>query len=248
MGDDFLLFVAVGFAAQMVDGALGMGYGLTSTTVLLSMGTPPAIASASVHTAEIFTTAASGASHWHHRNVDHALLKRLVLPGMAGGVLGAYVLTSFPGETLRPIVSAYLLCMGIVILWRAWRKTQGPAHTPRQLLALGFAGGFLDASGGGGWGPLVASTLVGRGVKARYIIGTTNLAEFFITTTISATFVATIGLELWPIITGLILGGVVAAPLAAYVTKHVPDKPMMVLVGALIFLLSARNLVSAIFN
>ncbi|HET6520599.1 MAG TPA: sulfite exporter TauE/SafE family protein [Geminicoccaceae bacterium] len=243
---DFLLFVAVGFAAQIVDGAIGMAYGLTATTVLLSIGVLPAAASASVHAAEVFTTGASGLSHWHFRNVDFALLRRLVLPGMAGGVCGVYVLTSVPGETIRPVVSAYLLAMGGVILWKALRQVPASGDPPRRVAALGLAGGFLDAVGGGGWGPLVTSTLVGQGTAPRYAIGSTNLAEFFVALTVSATFVATIGLELWPIIAGLVVGGVLAAPFAAYATQRLPDRPLMILVAVVIILLSLRGLVQAV--
>jgi uncharacterized membrane protein YfcA len=243
---DFLLFVAVGFAAQIVDGAIGMAYGLTATSTLLSLGVPPAAASASVHAAEVFTTGASGLAHWHFRNVDFALLRRLALPGMLGGVLGAYVLTAVSGEAIRPFISAYLLAMGGLVLWKALRQTPAPSEPPRRVAALGLAGGFLDAVGGGGWGPLVTSTLVGQGATPRYAIGSTNLAEFFVALTVSATFVATIGLELWPIIAGLIFGGVLAAPFAAYATQRLPDRPLMILVAVVIILLSLRGLVQAV--
>ena len=156
---------------------------------------------------------------------------------MLGGALGAYVLSSVPGETIAPLVSAYLLVMGALILWKALRQAPTSGEPPKHLSLLGLAGGFLDAVGGGGWGPLVASTLVGQGATPRYAIGSTNLAEFFVTLTVSATFVATVGLELWPTIAGLILGGVLAAPFAAYVTQKLPDRPLMILVGVVIVLL-----------
>ncbi len=244
MWDDVILFTAVGFAAQLIDGALGMAYGLSATTVLLSLGTAPAIASASVHTAEIFTTAASGAAHWRMGNVDPKLVVKLAIPGMIGGATGAYLLASFPAEAIRPFVSAYLLAMGVVIVWRAARRPFR-AKAPRHLVPLGLFGGFIDAIGGGGWGPIVASTLVGRGAVPRFAIGSVNLAEFFVTLTVSGTFLATIGLELVPIIIGLILGGVVAAPFAALATRHIPDRPLMLLVGVVIALLSLRELLRA---
>jgi uncharacterized membrane protein YfcA len=244
MWEDFLLFVAVGFAAQLVDGAVGMAYGLTGTTVLLSIGVAPATASACVHAAEVFTTGASGISHWRMRNVHADLIWKLAVPGMVGGAVGAFVLASIPGDTIRPFINTYLLGMGLLILWRAWQRTKmADDEAPKRLPVLGLAGGFVDAIGGGGWGPMVASTLIGRGTTPRYAIGSVNLAEFFVTSTITTTFLFTIGLELWPIIAGLILGGVLAAPLAAYAVKQIPDQPLMFLVGALISLLSLRGLI-----
>jgi len=240
---DFLLFVAVGFAAQLVDGAIGMAYGISATTVLLSIGVAPATASACVHAAEVFTTAASGASHWRLGNVDFALLRRLALPGMLGGALGAYALANAPGDLIQPFVSFYLLLMGGYILWKALAEVAVEREPPRHVAPLGFVGGFLDAIGGGGWGPLVVSTLIGTGTKPRYAIGSVNLTEFLVTVTTTATFVFTIGLELWPVILGLIVGGVMAAPFAALAAKRLPDKPLMVLVAAVVILLSLRNLV-----
>ncbi|MFC7331669.1 sulfite exporter TauE/SafE family protein [Rhodocista pekingensis] len=246
MLDQILLFAAVGFAAQIVDGAIGMAYGVTATTVMLSLGIPPATASASVHAAEVFTTGASGLSHWIAGNVRMRLVLRLALPGMVGGALGAYVLSSVPGDAIRPFVSLYLMAMGGLILWKALRRTEVTDAPPKRLVPLGLTGGFLDAIGGGGWGPLVASTLIGGGTVPRYAIGSTNLAEFFVTAVVSATFVVTIGLHLWPVIAGLILGGVLAAPFAAYVTRRLPDRPLMILVGVVIVLLSLRNLLPVI--
>ncbi len=245
MLSDVLTFLAVGFAAQLVDGAIGMAYGLTSTTILLSLGVPPAVASASVHTAEVFTTGASALSHWRFGNVNFALFRRLAIPGALGGAAGAYLLTELPGDKIQPFVSAYLGIMGAVVLWKALRRQGGEARPPRHVPALGFAGGFLDAIGGGGWGPMVASTLVGNGMKTRLAIGSTNAAEFVVTFTVSAMFVFTIGLELWPIITGLVLGGVIAAPFAAYATRTLPDRPLMILVGVVIIILSLRGLFQA---
>ena len=242
MWEDIILFTAVGFAAQLIDGALGMAYGLSATTVLLSLGATPAMASASVHTAEVFTTAASGMAHWRLGNVDRKLVVRLAIPGMIGGAIGAYLLANLPGEAMRPAVAVYLLGMGILIVWRAVRRPFR-SEAPRHVIPLGLFGGFVDAVGGGGWGPLVATTLVGRGAVPRMAIGSVNLAEFFVTVTVSGTFLATVGLDLIPIIAGLVLGGVVAAPFAALATRHIPDRPLMLLVGAVIVLLSLRELV-----
>lgn len=245
MWEDLLLFVAVGFAAQMVDGAIGMAYGVISTSVLLSLGIPPATASACVHAAETFTTAASGAAHWRFGNVDRKLLLRLAVPGAIGGAIGAYVLTNLDGDKIKPFISAYLLLVGLLIVWKALTKRVSEGAKPSRVAPLGFLGGLLDSIGGGGWGPIVTSTLIGQGTTPRYAIGSVNLAEFFVTLTISATFVATIGLELWPIISGLIIGGVIAAPFAAYATKVLPDKVLMILVGCIVAILSLRTIVAA---
>jgi hypothetical protein len=240
--EDVLFYVAVGFAAQIVDGAIGMAYGVTASTVLLSTGVPPATASACVHAAETFTTGASGLAHWRLGNIDRRLVLRLMIPGMIGGAIGAYVLSSLPGEAIKPWVSAYLLVLGLVILWKSFRAPPAREAPPGGLAPLGFVGGLLDAIGGGGWGAIVTSTLVGNGVTPRYAIGTVNLVEFFVTVTITATFVATIGLGLWPIIVALVAGGILAAPFAALATKHLPDRALMVLVGGVIVILSLRSL------
>ena len=246
MWEDFVLFIAVGFAAQMIDGALGMAYGLSATSVLLSFGIPPATASASVHAAEVFTTGISGAAHWRLGNVQWATVRKLAIAGMFGGAVGAYVLTAISAEIIKPVVTAYLLLMGIWVVWKAIAAKTTPKEPPDWLVPLGVGGGFLDAAGGGGWGPIVTSTLLGHGTKPRYTIGSVNAAEFFVTLVISLTFLGTIGLELWPIIAGLILGGALAAPIAAYVATVVPDRPLMLLVGAIIVLLSVRGLLQTL--
>ena len=245
MTNEFLLFVAIGFAAPIVDGAIGMAYGITATSLLMSMGVAPATASASVHAAEVFTTAASGTAHWRLGNVDHKLVARLALPGMLGGILGAYLLATIPGDRIRPIVSAYLLIMGAVIVWRALRNARSDNQAPKRVGALGLFGGFLDAIGGGGWGAMVTATLIGWGVTPRFAIGSANVAEFFVTAVVTATFVVTIGLTLWPVILGLVIGGLIAAPIAAYATRFIPERPIMILVGGVVILLSARGLASA---
>ena len=196
MTNDLLLFIAIGFAAQMVDGAIGMAYGITATTALLSMGVAPSAASAAIHTAEVFTTAASGTAHWQMGNVDRRLVVRLAVPGVVGGAAGAYVLATVPGGQIRPIVSVYLLAMGGLVLWRAFRKREPERTDGKRPGMLGLVGGFLDAIGGGGWGAVVTTTLIGRGVPPRFAIGSANVAEFFVTSAATAVFVATIGLSL----------------------------------------------------
>ncbi len=245
MWDEILFYVAVGFAAQVIDGALGMAYGVTVSSVLISTGVPPAVTSACVHAAEVFTTGTSGLAHWFAGNIDRRLILRLVLPGMVGGAIGAYVLSNVPGEMIRPWVSAYLLVLGLIILWKAFRRSQ-PAGTPKSVAPLGFFGGMLDAMGGGGWGPLVTSTLLGYGAAPRTVIGSVNLTEFFVTLTISATFFATIGLSLWPIIAGLIVGGVLAAPFAALAVRYLPPHVLMVIVGCVVVVLSASTILRAV--
>ncbi|MEQ1651714.1 MAG: sulfite exporter TauE/SafE family protein [Hyphomicrobium sp.] len=247
MWEDILLYIAVGFAAQMVDGAIGMAYGITSSTVLLSLGVPPATASACVHAAETFTTAVSGFSHWKFGNVDWRLVRRLAIPGAIGGGIGAYVLSNIDGNLIKPYIAFYLVLMGLFILWKAFRHDPtAESEPPKHVAPLGFFGGLLDSIGGGGWGPLVTTTLIGSGTTPRFAIGSVNLAEFFVTLVISATFMFTIGLELFPIIAGLMVGGVIAAPFAAYATKHLPDKVLMIIVGSVIVLLSLRTILIAL--
>ena len=247
--DDILLYITIGFVAQMIDGAIGMAYGITSTTVLLSFGVAPATASACVHAAETFTTGASGYAHWRLGNVDRRLIWRLAIPGMIGGAIGAYVLSSLDGDLVKPFISAYLLLLGAFIIWKAInRRRTFIDEPPEHVGPLGFAGGFVDAIGGGGWGPVVTSTLIGQGTTPRYAIGSVNLAEFFVTLTISLTFVLTIGLSHWNIIAGLVIGGVIAAPFAALAAKHLPDRLLMTMVGGVVILLSLRTLVNAVWG
>jgi|CXWL01.1.fsa_nt_gi uncharacterized membrane protein YfcA len=245
--------VGVGFVAQLIDGALGMAYGTLSSTFLLGLGIPPAAASAAIHAAECVTTGASGASHLAHRNVDKTLLLRLAPAGIVGGILGAYVLTGIDETLLKAAVSIYLALLGILILARAFVGRFGTGALPKRLVPLGLAGGFLDASGGGGWGPVVTTQLLSGGHAPRMVIGTVNTAEFFVTIAISATFawaLVTGRLELVggiaafaTIVGGLILGGVLAAPLAGKVTKVAPARALMGAVGAVVISLSAWRFV-----
>lgn len=240
-----IVYIIVGFIAQIIDGALGMAYGVTSTTFLLSLGIPPAAASASVHTAEIFASGASGLAHLRFGNVDRKLFKKLLIPGIVGGILGAYILTAVPGKTIKPFIAFYLLIMGLIILRKAFKKIE-EKEVKTKLLPLGVSGGFFDAMGGGGWGPIVTSTLLARGHNPRFSIGSVNLAEFFVTVAEVATFLTIIGLAHWQIIIGLIIGGVLAAPLAAYVCKRLPSRALMVMVGLLIVALSLRTICSVL--
>ncbi len=237
-----LPFVLIGFAAQLVDGALGMAFGTISSTLLISIGVPPATASAGVHAVESVTTGVSAISHVAHRNVDWKLFFRLVIPGVIGGVLGAYVLTRIDAEVARPVVLAYLFLIGVYLAWRGWTHKHVEKE-PRIVEPLGLVGGFLDAAGGGGWGPIVTSNLMVQGSAPRHTIGTVNTAEFFLTVTISATFIAVLG---WEAITtatlGLLIGGVIAAPLGAIVAKRMEADRILLLVGFVLVATSGYGL------
>ncbi len=238
-------FIAVGFVAQVIDGALGMAFGVISTTLLVSLGVPPAAASAGVHAVETFTTAASGTSHVYHRNVDWRLFGRLAVPGVIGGVLGAYVLTNVNADAARPFVLLYLSTIGIYLVWRGIHYP--PMHkAPKVVEPLGLIGGFLDAAGGGGWGPIVTGNLLVQGAEPRRTIGTVNTTEFIVTATISATFIATLGWAVFTVATvGLLIGGLVAAPIGAVVAKKVKAKVLMVFVGTVLTITGVFGAVGA---
>lgn len=226
----------------MVDGALGMAFGQISSTLLISIGVPPAAASAGVHTAETFTTAISGISHVAHRNVDWRLFFRIVIPGVIGGVAGAYLLTQISAEVAKPIVLTYLTALGLYLFYRGvmHRHTE---RRPRVVEPLGLVGGFLDASGGGGWGAIVTSNLLVQGSNPRKTIGTVNTAEFFLTVTISATFIAAIGWKAFTVATiGLLIGGVLAAPFGGWIAKRVNPDRLLTFVGALVTMTSGYAL------
>ena len=235
-----LPFIAVGFAAQAVDGALGMAFGVISNTLLVGvLGVPPAQASQRVHVVECFTTATSGLSHLLHGNIDRKLFIRLLIPGMIGGLLGAYVLTSLHADVVKPFVLAYLTAIGLLLLYRGLRYP--PQGKPAKVVApLGLVGGFLDAAGGGGWGPVVTSNLLIQGADPRKVVGTVNSVEFFLTLTISAAFIYQLGFaDVAGATLGLLIGGVAAAPLGAWAAKHIPAKPMLVMVGVVLTATSA---------
>ncbi len=239
----FLLYILAGFTAQMIDGALGMAYGITATTFLLSFGITPAASSASVHASEVFTSGVSGLMHLKFRNVNSKLFRSLLVPGVLGAILGAYVLSSFENYSylIRPAVSVYTFLLGAIIIFKALNKDQ-VRRKIKRVFPLALAGGFLDSIGGGGWGPIVASTLIARGRNPRYTVGSVNLAEFFIALSSSLTFVTLIGLTHWSIIIGLITGGAMAAPIAAYLANKIPARFVMILVGITVMILSLKRL------
>jgi uncharacterized protein len=238
-------YVFAGFLAQVIDGALGMGYGVSASSLLLGGGIAPAAASATVHAAEVFTTGFSAVSHHFIGNIDRRLFRRLLVPGMMGAAVGAYILVALPGDRLRPFVAVYLLIMGVVIVVKAVRPA-APAAVIKAVAPLGFVGALVDSMGGGGWGPVVASTLLARGNGARTTLGTVNAVEFFVALTASIVFVLTLGMSHWRIILGLAIGGVVAAPLSAFLVRRAPARPLMVLVGLLVVVLSTRTLLHAL--
>ncbi|MBP1651013.1 MAG: hypothetical protein H6Q26_1170 [Bacteroidetes bacterium] len=242
---EVLFYICVGLAAQMVDGALGMAYGATSTSLLLGLGIPPAIASASVHVAEVFTTGASGISHFRFGNVNKKLFMGLLIPGVIGAITGAFLLSKvIDGDVIKPYMSAYLLILGLVVLRKAFQKKKAKSKTKRLGL-LALFGGFMDAIGGGGWGPVVTSTLLSKGRSAHYTIGSVNAAEFFISLAGASTFLLFGAITGWPVIIGLIIGGVIASPFAALLVRKIKRKPLMIMVGILIILTSLRTIIMA---
>jgi hypothetical protein len=246
--EDFFLFFCVGLIAQFVDGALGMAYGVTASSFLLAAGVSPAHASAGTHIAKFFTTAVSGAAHASYKNVDWGLFWRLALSGAIGGSLGAYVVTAIHGDIIKPFIVVYLGIMGVIILWRVLREQPRLRFTLRTTTPLGFVGGFLDAIGGGGWGPIVTTSLIGRGGDPRYVIGSVNASEFFVTVAIGTALIAAIvtghwteGAKLWDYATsiaGLIIGGLIAAPIAGRFVSVIPRKFLGVAVGLLVLVLA----------
>jgi len=241
LDSSFLYFMLGGFIAQMIDGALGMAYGVSATTFLLSFGISPAVASMSVHASEIFTSGVSGLMHLKFGNVHNKLFKAIVVPGVLGAILGAYVLTEFENYStyIKPIVGVYTLFLGILIIYKVVRKKQGRKKVKRAGLLATF-GGFLDSIGGGGWGPVVSSTLIAQGKHPRLVVGSVNLAEFFVSLASSFTFLTILGGSHWQTILGLILGGVCAAPIAALLSKKLNVKAMMLIVGIVIVIVSLR--------
>lgn len=239
----FWTAVGVGLLAQIIDGALGMAYGITSTTFLLAAGAPPAMASGATHLAEVFTTGVSGISHLKLGNVNKRLVLSLLLPGILGALLGAYVLTNIDGQLLKPFISAYLLIMGLYVFSKAFKViTLKREINTKKVAPLALFGGFMDTTGGGGWGPIVTTSLVGAGHDPRTTIGSVNFAEFFLTVTVAATFFTILDNSVWLFVAGLTIGGLFAAPFAAYITRHLQTRTLLMLVGTLISAVSLVNL------
>ncbi|MGQ3013814.1 MAG: sulfite exporter TauE/SafE family protein [Flavobacteriales bacterium] len=245
---ELLLYILAGFLAQMVDGMLGMGYGVTSATCLMSFGVNPVSISSAIHSSEIFTSAASGYSHYKFGNVNKKLFRHLVIPGVIGAVCGALLLVFLDekyGQWLMPAVALYALILGVRILIKAFKQEQSPQKVKRVGI-LAWFGGFMDSFGGGGWGPIVTSTLIAKGRSPKYTVGTVSLTEFFITLSSAFTFFISVGLGNWNVIAGLLLGGVLASPLAARLAGKLPRKTMMIAVGIMIIIWCIRMIFKSI--
>ena len=242
-----LPFILIGFAAQLVDGALGMAFGVIMNTLLVGvLGVPPALASQRVHVVECFTTFTSALSHLLHRNIDGKLFLRLLIPGLIGGMTGAYLLSNIDAGLIKPFVLGYLTLIGLYLLGRG--ILYPPKPRPAKIVApLGLAGGFLDAMGGGGWGPVVTSNLLVQGAEPRKVVGTVNSVEFFLTVAVSATFISQVGIaDLAGATLGLLIGGVMGAPFGAWAARHFSVKWMLILVGVVLTLTSGYGVYTAV--
>lgn len=250
MDNNFYWMILAGFLAQLVDGALGMGYGVTCTTIMLSLGINLPAISGSIHTAEMFSSGVSGYSHYKFGNVNKKLFKALLIPGVLGAVFGAFLLSKFGNEYadyIRPALALYTLFLGTKIIITSFRKNR-PVTKVKRVGWLAGAGGFLDSFGGGGWGPLVTSTLISKGRTPKYVIGSVSITEFFVTLASALTFFSMIGISHWQVIVGLIIGGTAAAPIAARLAGKLPLKTMFLCVGSLVIIWSLRILVVALMK
>jgi uncharacterized protein len=242
---NIIWMLLAGFLAQLVDGALGMGYGVTSATILLSAGVNPAAISGSIHTAEMFASGASGYSHYKFGNVNKKLFKALLIPGVIGAVAGAYLLVLLGdkyGNYIRPVIAIYTLMLGIKFILNAFRQSK-VSKKFRHYKLLAAVGGFFDSFGGGGWGPIVTSTLINNGRSHKYVVGSVSLTEFFVTLASAFTFFTLLGVSHWQVIVALIIGGLVAAPISAKLAGRLPKKTAYILLGVLVIIWSARILI-----
>jgi uncharacterized protein len=241
-----LAFIAVGFFAQLIDGSMGMGYKTSTTSLLMALGLPPVLASSSTHTAGVFVSLASAVAHWRLGNVDKKLLWQLAIPGVIGGVIGAIILTVAPTNWVKPVVSMYLIVMGLRIVLKSLRKNKTATSTIKRIGLLAGFGGLFDAIGGGGWGPIVTGNMIMAGYEPRFAIGSSNTAEFIVSIAQTVVFFTLLDNFQWTTVLGLIIGGVLAAPVAAYATQKIPMRRFAILVGILIIVLSTRSLLIAL--
>jgi uncharacterized membrane protein YfcA len=249
----FYWMVMVGFLAEIVAGSMGMGYGVICTTVFLIMNIPPPVISASIHSAESFTTAAGSISHYKFGNVNKKLTKKLAIPAIIGAVIGALLL-SYVGERyarmIKPLIAAYTLYLGVRILRNAFAKKQANGKVKKKrthITSLGLIGGFIDSFGGGGWGPLVTGTFIKNGRTPRYVIGSSTVAKFILTLASAITFIFTVGIHHWNIVAGLLLGGIITAPFSAMLTAKLPVKKMFVVVGVVVIVMSLISICRSLF-
>jgi len=246
---EFILYIFVGFFAQMISGTLGMAYGVSGTLFLLSIGIPTSMASASIHTATVATSLVSGISHFIQGNVDKKIFLKLIIPGAIGGISGSLLLSNFDGRILKPFIYAYLLYMGIRIIFIAYKESYNKnPHTDNELHGIGLIAGFLDALGGGGWGPIVTTSLVSRGYETHKTVGTVDSSKFVVALVQVIVFSIFITISHWPVVIGLIIGGVIAAPIAAKVCGLIQPKKLMFLVGLLIIITSLTSIILGLFN
>lgn len=242
-----LWFILAGFIAQLIDGALGIAYGVSCSTLLMNFGVPPKISTAAVHTAEIFTTGASGLSHLLMKNVDLKLLLRLVIPGIIGSICGAYLISNiFNGEKIKPYISGYLLILGLIILYKSFYYKSKKKVELKNIELLAIFGGFFDAIGGGGWGPIVTSNIIKQGKSPKKAIGTVNTTEFFIAFSSTGIFLFFIGINSWKIIIGLAIGGILAAPIGAYIIRFITPKFLMFIISITIIIVQSYTIIKAI--
>jgi siroheme synthase-like protein len=254
LDDNFLLYVVGGFIAQMIDGALGMAYGVSVTSFLLSLGAPsitPAVASASMHASEIFTTGSSSLVYMRYKNVNKKLFQKLLGPGILGAILGAAAVSIVSKENIsfiKPLVAVYTLVLGSLIIIRALNIDLRNKNKIRKIFPVALCGGFLDSVGGGGWGPIVTTSLVAGGRHLRYSIGSSHLAKFFVALISTITFFLMIGLSHWQIIFGLVIGGMVAAPFSIYLSNKIPTKKGLIIVGIVVIIISIKTIIQTIIN
>ncbi len=247
----FYWMLLVGVFAEIVAGSMGMGYGVICTTTLLFLGIPPHAVSASIHSAESFTTAAGSISHIKLKNVSKSLVKKLAIPAIIGAIIGAVSLTylgEYYSKITKMVISFYTLYLGIQILSNAFKPKQNKALKKKtNLTRLGVIGGFIDSFAGGGWGPLVTGTLIKNSFTPRFAVGSSTVAKFILTVTAAVTFFLTLGIQHWNIILGLLIGGIITAPFSAMLTAKLPVKNMFIIIGTLVIVMSSITIYKSVF-
>lgn len=248
----FYWMLLIGFLAEIVAGSMGMGYGVICTTTLLFLNIPPHIVSASIHSAESFTTAAGSISHIKLKNVSKSLVKKLAIPAVIGAIIGALSLTylgEYYSKITKTVIAFYTLYLGFQILSNAFKPKQNKSLKRKtNLTRLGIIGGFIDSFAGGGWGPLVTGTLIKNSFTPRFAVGSSTVAKFILTLTSAITFFFTLGIQHWNIILGLLIGGIITAPFSAMLTSRLPVKKMFVIIGALVIVMSSITIYKSVFN